>query len=95
MDRDKRIQELLKSHVLEDVLLAVNLAYTLPSEDFHEIFQSKSVDLGHYGSLFYTFYRDKKRYIFGCGKILEVTLKFGDYFDEFNNDLTPEGFNDG
>jgi len=96
MNRKDKVLRLLKSRVLEDVLLGVNLAYSLPSDEFHEIFESRDVQLGTYGSLYYTFYRDNKRYIFGCGRIslLNSFVNYESLFEEFNNDITPKDFKD-
>lgn len=88
----KHINKLLNSKNLPDILIGIELAYTLPFEDFKEIFREYRLT-GYRELNYYIFKRENLFYAMGRGQLFLATP-----FDISNTwgvtwiDLTPKEY---
>lgn len=95
----ERIEQLLQSNNLDDVLIAISISYNLPFEEFDTFFDRivPTEDLPHMDKLYY-FLRNNKIYFMGA--YLGRSKTEFDTFEQFSKnsdltryiDLTPDNY---
>lgn len=82
----EKILKLLNTNNLDDALIAINLAYTLPEPDFRNLFYNLRLNAKYEGSMY--FIREGRLYHFGYEIIYYVERN--DIYDSSKyKDITP------
>lgn len=84
-----KINKLLDSKDLDNILVAIQLAYTLPFEDFNGLLVERTT--GYASHNHYKFRRNNTYYIMVRGHIVNLGHSNADFFKD-SIDITPENY---